>query len=86
MALSAAGVIVAGMAGVRMWRGLVPAQPPSHPERMLLAPMIGIQEPCIWATPALPGFEDLQAQCSGAQGSAAALVESTLQPLQPAAA
>lgn len=86
VALSAAGVIVAGMAGVRMWRVLVPAQPPSHPERMLLAPMIGIQEPCIWATPALPGFEDLQAQCSGAQGSAAALVESTLQPLQPAAA
>lgn len=86
MALSAAGVVLAGVAGVRMWRDLVPAQPPSHLERMLLAPMIGIQEPCIWATPALPGFEDLQAQCSGDQGSAAALVESTLQPLQPAAA
>lgn len=86
MVLSAAGVVLAGVAGVRMWHDLVPAQPASPPGRMLLAPMIGIQEPCIWATPDLPGFEDMQARCRGDHGSAAALVESTLQPLQPAAA
>ncbi len=51
---------------------------------MLLAPMIGVLEPCIWGQPALPGaLAGMQEQCRGAQGSAAALVESTLRTLQP---
>lgn len=52
---------------------------------MLLAPMIGVIDACVAApagsTP--PGMEDLARSCTGPEGSAAALVESTLSALQP---
>ncbi|MEP6823838.1 MAG: hypothetical protein ABI919_03400, partial [Ramlibacter sp.] len=53
---------------------------------MFLAPMIGVIEPCILAQPPNGPNADasLAARCSGPQGSAAALVESTLAELAPA--
>src|SRR5665647_1159843 len=53
--------------------------------KMLLAPMIGVIEPCIFApAPAAgPQDEELGRRCSGPGGSASALVESTLSGLVP---
>ncbi|MFN3374975.1 MAG: hypothetical protein ACK40S_00250 [Burkholderiaceae bacterium] len=79
---AAIAVLVAGAAGV-MLHGQPWAQTHTA-ERLLLAPMIGVLEPCI-----LTGFpegnrnapEDLETLCAGPDGSAAALVESTLQAI-----
>jgi len=50
---------------------------------MLLAPMIGVSEPCILAQTGTPGIPaSLMTACTGQQGSAGALVESTLQALE----
>lgn len=54
---------------------------------MLLAPMVGVIDTCV-ALPdsaQAPEADSLEQRCLGAQGSAAALVESTLQQLQPRA-
>jgi hypothetical protein len=53
--------------------------------KLLLAPMIGVIEPCIFAqAPAAgPQDEELGRRCSGPKGSASALVESTLSELVP---
>ncbi|MDA8453503.1 hypothetical protein M4R22_01890 [Acidovorax sp. GBBC 3334] len=86
MGLAAAGVLLAGAGGARLLHRIAPAsqQTPSSP--LLLAPMIGVIEPCILAETALPeAVEGLRATCTGPEGSAAALVESTLKSLQPAA-
>jgi hypothetical protein len=58
------------------------------PQRLLIAPMIGVVEPCIFAgaAPAGPRLDGLALTCTGAEGSAAALVESTLATLAPSAA
>ena len=84
MALAACGVLVAGVGGLLMVRGL-----PAHGQRapMLLAPMIGVIEPCVMAQEDVgaPEFDDLRATCTGPNGSAAKLVESTLTGLQRAA-
>lgn len=50
---------------------------------MLLAPMIGVIEPCILPAGSTTQPASLQKQCSGAEGSAAALVEATLKDLAP---
>lgn len=52
---------------------------------LFLAPMIGVIEPCIFAPPPVSGAadEELARSCSGPQGSASALVESTLSALAP---
>ena len=57
----------------------------SRPAPMFLAPMIGVIEPCILLRSADTGApeSDLAASCTGPQGSAAALVESTLSFLAP---
>lgn len=57
------------------------------PTRLLLAPMIGVIEPCILsADPATAvGDAALAKSCSGPEGSAGALVESTLSALSPGA-
>lgn len=54
-------------------------------ERMLLAPMIGAIDTCIATPEGSPShpMDDLARSCGGPQGSAAALVESTLSTLQP---
>lgn len=84
MALAACGVLAAGVGGLLMVRSL-----PAHGQRapMLLAPMIGVIEPCIMAQEdaGAPEFDDLRATCTGPSGSAAKLVESTLTGLQHAA-
>ena len=49
---------------------------------MLLAPMIGVIDRCVMARPPLQDLPDMQAACVGPNGSAAALVESTLAALQ----
>lgn len=85
MAASAAAVLLAGAAGVRLLHRMQPETPSPHAARMLLAPMIGVLEPCILGSPPLSGrFADMQRQCRSAEGSAAALVESTLRTLQSA--
>ena len=55
------------------------------PPRLLLAPMIGL-DTCLSpaSTPVTGDLKDLAESCSGPQGSAAKLVESTLAGLQPA--
>jgi len=55
--------------------------------RMLLAPMIGVIEPCILAQAPAVGAEneDLARSCTGPEGSAGALVASTLSALAPRA-
>lgn len=50
---------------------------------MLLAPMVGVFDTCILAPDALAPADTLGRRCAGPQGSAAALVESTLARLQP---
>src|SRR5512140_2400415 len=57
----------------------------SQSSKMLLAPMIGVIEPCIFspAPAAEPQDEELGRRCSGPNGSASALVESTLSELVP---
>lgn len=53
--------------------------------RLLLAPMIGVIEPCILAQGPAAGSanEELHRRCTGPDGSASALVESTLSALLP---
>ena len=58
--------------------GPLPSQRP-----LLLAPMIGVIEPCILPAASTQQPVSLQKQCNPAEGSAAALVESTLKELAP---
>ncbi len=83
--LSALAASLAGALGAGGWKlhshltqpdGPLPRQRP-----MVLAPMIGVIEPCILPASNAPQPDSLQKQCSNAQGSAAALVEATLQEL-----
>lgn len=65
------------------------AAPEPRPRAMLLAPMIGVIEPCIalGGPAALPAFaHDLAPACLGEQGSAAGLIEATLAGLESSAA
>lgn len=87
--LAACAVLGAGAGGVALLSAHRPV-PGVRPGPMLLAPMVGVIDTCILAdrgskptAATLPA--DLQARCSGSEGSAAALVESTLQDLEPAA-
>ncbi len=52
---------------------------------MLLAPMIGVIDSCVLEQEGVPSKNpaDLQTTCTGPNGSAAALVESTLSQLEP---
>lgn len=52
---------------------------------MLLAPMIGVIDTCVLEQDGAPSpnTSDLQSTCTGPNGSAAALIESTLSQLQP---
>lgn len=81
---AACGVLFAGAAGILQWRRHLPA-PPVPSSSLLLAPMIGVIEPCLLppAISTTPVAEDLAQRCGGPQGSAAALVDATLAQLAP---
>lgn len=86
-------LLMLAMLGLRLhWQPLV-RQEGQGSGAMLLAPMIGVVEPCI-ALPghtepapaaSAPGAQRLREDCTGKTGSAAALVEATLAQLQPLA-
>jgi hypothetical protein len=75
---AAAGTIVAAALIRISWMG-------AHAPPMFLAPMIGVIESCILPKPPAEGQtpEALLRSCSGPNGSAGALVDSTLSLLQP---
>ncbi|MDD2714014.1 MAG: hypothetical protein PHU77_13940, partial [Simplicispira sp.] len=95
IALAACAVLGAGAGGLALLAKHHSA-PPQHTGPMLLAPMFGTFDTCI-ATPAgatasagnalaadaQDGSRTLADSCTGPNGSAAALVESTLSALQP---
>jgi hypothetical protein len=81
IAASAAGAaLLAGALGAHWYRSTTQAGPTA--KRMLVAPMIGVIEPCIEQPPMdarMPAT--LTAHCAAPQGSAGALVEASLQGL-----
>jgi hypothetical protein len=83
--LAACAALAAGAWGIALaGRHMPEHRLPRGP--MLLAPMMGVIEPCIRADAAgtPPGdLADLASTCTGPDGSAAALVESTLETLRP---
>jgi hypothetical protein len=85
--LAAGGVLAAGVFGWMQWhttqQGGGSAATAQRSGPMLLAPMIGVIEPCIAArADADTDSNGLRNSCTGPDGSAAALVESTLSALQ----
>ena len=82
--LAACGVLAAGATGLELLSHHS-GQHAAQAAPMLLAPMIGAIDTCITAqaSAAPPGMAALAQQCQGTEGSAAALVESTLSALQP---
>lgn len=65
---------------------LIPVLPrPSHPQPMLLAPMVGQTEPCLAQTQLPPEhlIDPAFTKCTSDQGSAAAVIESSLTLLGP---
>ncbi len=90
LVLAACTALAAGAGGVALLSAHQPT-PVLRSGPLLLAPMVGVIDTCMLAdrggklaaAAALPA--DLQARCSGPEGSAAALVESTLRDLEPAA-
>lgn len=78
--LSAVAVLAAGGGGVHLLHRVEAVQ--SQPARpLLLAPMLGVLDTCVL----LPagGASDLAQRCTRPGGSAAALVEATVAPLEP---
>lgn len=79
LALAACTALGSGAAGLALLARYSPT-PHQRTGPMLLAPMIGIVDTCI----TLPeSSEDITQTCTGPNGSAAALIESTLSALQP---
>ncbi len=76
-------MVAAGVWGT-LWhqRATQPLGAMQSAAQMLLAPMIGVMEPCIDQPPGQPGTPTSLTQlCAAQQGSAGALVEATLQQL-----
>lgn len=84
ISLAACGVLIAGWAGCLLLSTRT-AEKTRKPGPMLLAPMIGVIDRCVMAKDTVTAQEvpDMQAACTGPNGSAAALIESTLAELQP---
>lgn len=83
LALTAAAcTIAAGCAGAAWFRQVLPA--PAKPTGpMLVAPMVGVIDTCVLGPEgAAQASNSLERRCTEPQGSAAALVESTLAQLQ----
>ncbi|HCL87665.1 MAG TPA: hypothetical protein DIC45_14480 [Comamonadaceae bacterium] len=78
-----AGVLAAGAWGF-LWhqRATQPLTNRQPAAQMLLAPMIGVMEPCVDQPPGQPGTpSSLTQRCAAPEGSAGALVEATLRQL-----
>ena len=84
IAIAAFSVLASGVAGFVLLSSQTPDHPP-RPGTMLLAPMIGVIDTCVLAQDgaATPHTPDMLSTCTGPDGSAAALIESTLSALQP---
>lgn len=84
ISVAACGVLAAGIAGHALLSSHT-AHRAHKAGPMLLAPMIGVIDSCVMAQPSAvtQDLAGLQATCTGLDGSAAALVESTLSALQP---
>jgi len=84
ISMAATVVLAAGVGGLLLLSGHNTSKA-HRPGPMLLAPMIGVIDRCVTAQASAPAHElpDMQAACGGPNGSAAALVESTLTALQP---
>ena len=82
--LAACAVLAAGAGGLALWRSQFPSAARTAGS-LLLAPMIGVIDSCVLepSATAAASPSDLRASCSGPEGSAAALLEATLSPLQP---
>lgn len=82
--LAACAVLAAGAGGWLLWQSEFPSTARATGP-LLLAPMIGVIDTCVLEpnASAAPRPHDLAARCTGPQGSAAALLEATLAPLQP---
>lgn len=83
-----AGLLAAlGVGGVKLHTHLAPPGGALYsPRPLLLAPMIGLIEPCILPDSSAQQPTSLQEKCNNAEGSAAALVEATLKELAPSGA
>ena len=79
-ALSAAAVVAAGAWGAH-WLQQIANAPPIERKPLLLAPMLGVLDSCIL----LPDTTatELGQRCTRKGGSASALIEATLTPLEP---
>lgn len=79
-ALSAAAVVAAGAWGAH-WLQQIANAPPIERKPLLLAPMLGVLDSCIL----LPDTTatELGQRCTRTGGSASALIEATLTPLEP---
>jgi len=78
--------VVAGSWGIYQWLGHAATATPGR-QSMLLAPLIGVMEPCITVRDRGEQSDypaDLVQSCVGERGSAAALIEATLKQLEPA--
>lgn len=84
ISVAACGVLAAGIAGYALLSSHT-AHRAHKNGPMLLAPMIGVIDSCVVAqnSAITQDLARLQATCTGPNGSAAALVESTLSALQP---
>lgn len=82
-AMAIGALVLAALPAGLALRASLPPQPGAT-RTLLLAPMIGVIEPCLLSGPA-PREPALASACDGAGGSAAALVESTLRALAPRA-
>ncbi len=79
--LAASAVLGAGAVGVALLVSHDPSMAPMHRNgRMLLAPMVGVSDTCI-QLPEQTSGAPLEQACTGPHGSAAALLEATLQRL-----
>lgn len=96
IAVSAAAVLAAGYGGAYLLRHMLAQQHQNAQRPLLLAPMLGVLDTCV-LLPASPtsttstaahalaaaSSSEIVQRCTGPHGSAAALVESTLAPLEP---
>ena len=76
-------ILMLALLGLRLNLGPLAGDAGRTGGAMLLAPMVGVVDTCITTPDDAADQGSLQRGCTGKDGSAAALVEATLRPLQP---